>query len=144
MINQLSCDDRTALDIITQMIPDKSLETPEIDLYTDKSQLLSQYLSPEEYYVALSQDTVLQEDDALKTVWEKERTAVVKDILSTLRPREAEVPRERYGFNGREKTLEEVGKKYNLTRERIRQIENKAMRKLRHPARAKKFKEFYE
>lgn len=144
VMKQLSCDDRTALDIITQMIPDKSLETLEIDLYADKSQLLSVYSYPEEYYAALSQNTVLQEDEALRPVWEKERTSVVKDILDTLRPREAEVLRERYGFNGREKTLEEVGKKYNLTRERIRQIENKAMRKLRHPARSEKFKEFYE
>ena len=66
------------------------------------------------------------------------------EILSTLTDREADVLRMRFGmFDGRTHTLEEVGQIFGVTRERIRQIENKAIRKLRHPARAKKIKDFY-
>ncbi len=64
-------------------------------------------------------------------------------VLDTLTPRENEVIRKRYGLDdSRPKTLEEVGKEFNVTRERIRQIEAKALRKLRHPNRTKKLKDF--
>jgi len=65
------------------------------------------------------------------------------DVLSTLTPREEKVLKLRFGFeDGRTRTLEEVGKEFNVTRERIRQIEAKALRKLRHPSRSKKLKDF--
>ena len=65
------------------------------------------------------------------------------DVLSTLTPREEKVLRLRFGIeDGRTRTLEEVGKEFNVTRERIRQIEAKALRKLRHPSRSKKLKDF--
>jgi len=64
-------------------------------------------------------------------------------VLSTLTPREEKVLRLRFGLeDGRTRTLEEVGKEFNVTRERIRQIEAKALRKLRHPSRSKKLKDF--
>ena len=67
-----------------------------------------------------------------------------KEILDTLTEREADVLRMRFGmYDGRTHTLEEVGQIFGVTRERIRQIENKAIRKLRHPSRAKKIKDFY-
>ncbi len=66
-------------------------------------------------------------------------------VLDTLTPREEKVLRLRYGIDdGRPRTLEEVGKEFNVTRERIRQIEAKALRKLRHPSRSKKLKDFLE
>ena len=66
------------------------------------------------------------------------------EILGTLTEREADVLRMRFGmYDGRTHTLEEVGQIFCVTRERIRQIENKAIRKLRHPSRAKKIKDFY-
>ena len=66
------------------------------------------------------------------------------EILGTLTEREADVLRMRFGmYDGRTHTLEEVGHIFGVTRERIRQIENKAIRKLRHPSRAKKIKDFY-
>ena len=66
-------------------------------------------------------------------------------ILDTLTPREEKVLRLRYGIDdGKPRTLEEVGKEFNVTRERIRQIEAKALRKLRHPSRSKKLKEYLE
>ncbi len=68
----------------------------------------------------------------------------LKEILDTLTEREADVLRMRFGMcDGRSHTLEEVGQSFGVTRERIRQIENKAIRKLRHPSRAKKIKDFY-
>ena len=64
-------------------------------------------------------------------------------VLSTLTPREEKVLRLRFGIeDGRTRTLEEVGKEFNVTRERIRQIEAKALRKLRHPSRSKKLRDF--
>ncbi|MDR1209205.1 MAG: RNA polymerase sigma factor RpoD [Clostridiales bacterium] len=66
-------------------------------------------------------------------------------VLRTLTDREAKVLRLRFGLDdGRARTLEEVGREFNVTRERIRQIEAKALRKLRHPSRSKKLKEFLE
>ena len=65
------------------------------------------------------------------------------EVLSTLTPREEKVLKLRFGIeDGRTRTLEEVGKEFNVTRERIRQIEAKALRKLRHPSRSKKLKDF--
>ena len=67
------------------------------------------------------------------------------EVLKTLTPREAKVLSLRFGLkDGNPKTLEEVGKEFNVTRERIRQIEAKALRKLRHPSRSKKLKDFLD
>ena len=67
----------------------------------------------------------------------------IKSVLATLQPREQQVLELRFGLiDGTSYTLEEVGKRFNVTRERIRQIEAKALRKLRHPSRAKKLKDF--
>ena len=67
------------------------------------------------------------------------------EVLASLTPREARVLRLRYGLDdGKARTLEEVGREFNVTRERIRQIEAKALRKLRHPSRSKKLKDFLE
>lgn len=67
------------------------------------------------------------------------------EVLDTLTPREEKVLRLRFGLDdGKARTLEEVGREFNVTRERIRQIEAKALRKLRHPSRSKKLKDFLE
>jgi len=69
----------------------------------------------------------------------------LSDVLSTLTSREEKVLRLRFGLeDGRSRTLEEVGREFNVTRERIRQIEAKALRKLRHPSRSKKLKDFLD
>jgi hydroxymethylpyrimidine pyrophosphatase-like HAD family hydrolase len=67
----------------------------------------------------------------------------LEEVLETLAPREKKVLELRFGIvDGRTRTLEEVGKEFNVTRERIRQIEAKALRKLRHPSRSKKLRDF--
>ena len=107
----------------------------------------------------LSLDTPVgdEEDTSIGSFVEDERTPgpadatsnallaeALKEILDTLTEREADVLRMRFGmYDGRTHTLEEVGQIFGVPRERIRQIENKAIRKLRHPSRAKKIKDFY-
>ena len=67
------------------------------------------------------------------------------EVLETLTPREQKVLKLRFGLeDGRARTLEEVGKEFDVTRERIRQIEAKALRKLKHPSRSKKLKDYLE
>ena len=99
-----------------------------------------------------------EEDSHLSDFIEDEKSAAPTDavsysmlkeqmlgILDTLTPREEKVLRLRYGLDdGKPRTLEEVGKEFNVTRERIRQIEAKALRKLRHPSRSKKLREFID
>ena len=107
----------------------------------------------------LSLDTPVgdEEDTSIGSFVEDERTPgpadatsnallaeALKEILDTLTDREADVLRMRFGmYDGRTHTLEEVGQIFGVTRERIRQIENKVIRKLRHPSRARKIKDFY-
>ena len=107
----------------------------------------------------LSLDTPVgdEEDTSIGSFVEDERTPgpadatsnallaeALKETLGTLTEREADVLRMRFGmYDGRTHTLEEVGQIFGVTRERIRQIENKAIRKLRHPSRAKKIRDFY-
>jgi RNA polymerase primary sigma factor len=69
----------------------------------------------------------------------------IGEVLGTLTPREQRVLQLRFGLeDGRSRTLEEVGKEFNVTRERIRQIEAKAIRKLRHPSRSRKLRDYLE
>ncbi len=83
--------------------------------------------------------TMTPEDYATNEILKEE----IQSVLSTLQPREQQVLELRFGLiDGTSYTLEEVGKRFNVTRERIRQIEAKALRKLRHPSRAKKLKDF--
>ncbi|MBE5738448.1 MAG: RNA polymerase sigma factor RpoD [Clostridiales bacterium] len=89
------------------------------------------------------------EDESIKSPTENAAQDILKtqllQVIETLTPREQKVIRLRYGLDDcHPRTLEEVGKEFNVTRERIRQIEAKALRKLRHPNRSKKLQDFYE
>jgi RNA polymerase primary sigma factor len=81
----------------------------------------------------------------IESVVSASRREEVRRVMKTLTPREEEVLSKRFGLSdGTEHTLEEVGRLHNVTRERIRQIESKALRKLRHPSRAAKLKPFLD
>ena len=88
----------------------------------------------------------IQDDEASQPSEEASYTLLreqLEEVLSTLTPREEQVLRMRFGLiDGKPHTLEEVGKEFDVTRERIRQIEAKALRKLRHPSRSKKLRDF--
>lgn len=89
------------------------------------------------------------EDESIKSPTDNAAQDILKtqllQVIETLTPREQKVIRLRYGLDDNHaRTLEEVGKEFNVTRERIRQIEAKALRKLRHPNRSKKLQDFYE
>jgi RNA polymerase primary sigma factor len=108
----------------------KSLSTPVGD---DKEATLEQFIA----------------DQDQPTLYDKVSRELLKDaigeVLQTLSPREQKVLVMRFGLkDGKAKTLEEVGKEFKVTRERIRQIEAKAIRKLKHPTRARKLKDFLE
>ena len=115
-----------------KFIIQSSLPTIALDGISNKEEYLclnnaigSEMDTPEEYVFK----TLLQED--------------IESVLSTLSPRERDVLRLRYGLHdGRMKTLEEIGQIFNVTRERIRQIEAKALRKLRHPNRSEILKDY--
>ena len=90
----------------------------------------------------LEDETALAPAEAASHALMKEQ---LKDVLDTLTPREEKVLRLRFGLDdGHQRTLEEVGKEFQVTRERIRQIEAKALRKLRHPSRSKKLKDYLD
>lgn len=108
----------------------KSLSTPVGD---DKEATLEQFVS----------------DRSQPTLYDKVSKELLKEamnkVLETLSPREKKVLIMRFGLDdGKPKTLEEVGKEFKVTRERIRQIEAKAIRKLKHPTRARKLKDFLD
>ncbi len=90
----------------------------------------------------------IPDDDALAPADAASHTLLkeqLSEVLYTLTPREEKVLRMRFGLkDGKPRTLEEVGREFNVTRERIRQIEAKALRKLRHPSRSKKLKDFLD
>ncbi|MBQ5347565.1 MAG: RNA polymerase sigma factor RpoD [Ruminococcus sp.] len=86
-------------------------------------------------------DTPAPADEASLTLLKEQ----LEEVLATLTPREAKVLRLRFGLeDGKSRTLEEVGSEFKVTRERIRQIEAKALRKLRHPSRSKKLKDYLD
>jgi len=90
----------------------------------------------------IKDETIMSPEESAAVVLLKEQ---LLEVLGTLTPREQKVIMLRYGIeDGHTKTLEEVGKEFNVTRERIRQIEAKALKKLRHPSRSKKLKDFMD
>lgn len=122
-----------------------SIEIEKIETALDMSQMISSLDVPigedEETSVGdLIADPHLE--NPLKKLTEECNKEIIEAVLSTLTPREADVLRRRFGLEtGEPQTLEEIGQSYGVTRERIRQIETKAMRKMRNPMRVKVLKE---
>ena len=126
---KIQCRREQAYDLLMASFPSLSLD-----------ELIK--IEKEDSYFAdlISDKSALDMSETISFASLKER---LMDALSTLTPREEKVLKLRFGIeDGRSKTLEEVGQKFNVTRERIRQIETKALRKLRHPSRSEKLKDF--
>ena len=140
--DKIGCAEDDAQKILLQMIPDERIEEL-IELYTDENQeYFPKDITAGTILSNLSTETVVSDEDVYLSVQYKMLQEEIRDVLSTLTPREEKVLLLRYGFDGRERTLEEVGAEFNITRERIRQIEAKALRKLRHPSRSKRLKAY--
>lgn len=138
--DKIGCAEEDAQIILLQMVPDERIEEL-LELYADENQeYYPKDITVGEMLSNLSTETVASDKDAYFSMFQTE----IRNALSTLTPREEKVLMLRYGFDGWERTLEEVGQIYNVTRERIRQIEAKALRKLRHPSRSKKIRDYYE
>ena len=121
---KVQCNREQAADVLTASLPNLSWE----DIIEGK--------------IDYSEPSYLDES-IIENIEGRDRSSVVREILDKLTPRERMVLIDRYGLDdGEEKTLEQVGQKLGVTRERVRQIEAKAFRKLRHPSRSKKLKEF--
>lgn len=141
---QLGCDEHGTISVIEQAAAIEYIEDtlnlseenyPELE-YIDRLGLTLMKLSP---------DAVVSADAVLEDVYRAALRGALENVLETLKPRERQVICERYGLSdGVEKTLEEIGSSMNVTRERIRQIEAKALRKLQHPTRRRFIEEFYE
>ncbi len=142
VMEKLECSEKDAERTIAQMIPDSRIEEL-IDLYSGEyGECENNDIMVGSMLGSISPNTIISDEDAMQTIHSKMLREVVAEALKTLTPREEAVLKLRYGFDGPEQTLEQVGNRYNITRERIRQIEAKALRKLRHPAKSKKLKEY--
>lgn len=141
--NRLNCNEEDTLWVISQMIPDERIEVL-LELCNDElDEICPRGVQIRALLRGLSSETVISDEDAYTAAENTILQNIVAETLHTLKPREEEVIRLRYGFDGQERTLEEVGALFNVTRERIRQIEAKALRKLRNPARSKNLKKYY-
>jgi RNA polymerase primary sigma factor len=137
---RIDCSEKDAKVIIEQMVPDERID-----------ELIEQYLDEIDEYTPmmdtaidtvlrnLSADAVVSREDAFISVQNNMLRELLNDVFDIITPREEKIIRLRYGMDGDEpQTLEEIGSVFNLTRERIRQIEAKAFRKLRHTSRLKR------
>lgn len=139
---KIGCSADEAKRILEQMVPDDRIEDI-VAQYTDQNdEVHPEGIDIGELLSSVSAETIITSEDAMTAIQTRARQETVASTLSKLTPREEKVLRLRYGFDGRERTLEEVGVEFNVTRERIRQIEAKALRKLRHPSKAKHLKEY--
>lgn len=150
VMDKLQCDEKKASSVILESIPDESIEWlmesnlnsmaddyPEDASFADDGLICTAEISRSFYA-----QTVTGADEIVFELSNKLLRQALDKQLGKLTSKEAEVIRLRYGFYGKEVTLEEVGDKFGVTRERIRQIEAKALRKLRQPSLANHLKAF--
>ena len=139
----MDCSEDAVIDIINQMLPLEYMEdivknSLDTDLNNEDNLDVGLILAN------ICRESIVDEEVAYREVFNNMCAEEIHKALETLKPREQETIELRFGLNGGEPhTLEEVGNIFGVTRERIRQIEAKAIRKLRHPSRGNKFKVYY-
>ena len=137
--NKLGCNADQAEEIIRQSMPIEPLD----DVYEMFLKNIEENEKQENVFCNRRVDGFYLYDDYYEKIEQESLRESLEELMGELKPREQEAIRARYGFNdGEEKTLEEVGRMMGVTRERIRQIESKAMEKLRYPTSIKKIKDF--
>lgn len=136
--DRLSCDEETARGVIEQAVPDEYYET----LYL-KGCVNSSCGEKDIFFASIAQETISDCADMDEGLFNESRKKCIEEQLMLLKAKEITVLKERFGFEGSVRTLEEIGQMLDVTRERIRQIEAKAIKKLRHPYCSQKLKEYY-
>lgn len=135
--NKMGCDAKDAEGIIEQMIPDEPYDV------TYLRGCEEQLLEDEDVFLTPVAQETISDEEMFESVFDSIRRECVVEQLMRLKPREREVLLKRFGFDGPAQTLEEVGKKMNVTRERIRQIEARTIRKLRNVSYSEQLIDFY-
>lgn len=137
--DRLGCGDDQAEDIINQSMPIESLE----DIYEMFLKNIEKDEIQENVLQNINSDVFYWNDDIYEEIEQRALRETLENLMGELKDREREILKARYGFeDGDEKTLEEVGQAFGVTRERIRQIESKALRKLAQSTRTRKLKDF--
>lgn len=133
--NRLECSNEQTQDIILRVIPLTSYEQMIEKMFSSCHDVFQKHHDKNDIR---SVDVIQKYDDTEDVIIYKDMRKTVEYMLNTLTERESAVLRRRFGFiDGEERTLEEIGNEFGVTRERIRQIEAKALRKLRHPSRTR-------
>ena len=150
--DRLGCGIDIAEDIINQSMPIESLDdiyemflkNIEIDeIQGDVFENIIENGIPQDVFQNINSDAFYWNDDVCEEIEQRALRKILENLMGELSGREQEILKARYGFeDGVEKTLEEVGQTFGVTRERIRQIEAKALRKLSHPTRTRELKVF--
>lgn len=150
--DRLGCGIDQAEDVIKQSMPIESLDdiyemflkNIEIDeIQSDVFENIIENEIPQDVFQNINSDAFYWNDDVCEEIEQRALRKILENLMGELSGREQEVLKARYGFeDGVEKTLEEVGETFGVTRERIRQIEAKALRKLSHPTRTRELKVF--
>ena len=136
--DRLGCSNEQTEDVILQALPFDSLDSLLEKVFCEKEDVFEKH---EDGFQRLVHERLAYQGEFVPILEKKAVCKNINDILKTLNKREEKVIRERFGFdNGEEKTLEEIGQDMNITRERVRQIEKKALQKFSHPSKMKQIR----